>query len=77
MLAYIAQHNPQGARNVQERIHAAMRLLLQHPYAGHAISRPGIRRIVVSPYPYVSTDRIGDGEIIVRSIRHTSRRPLA
>ncbi len=53
-----------------------MVLLLQHPYAGHAISRPGIRRILVSPYPYALTYRVGDGEIIIRSIRHTAGRPL-
>lgn len=77
VLAYIDQHNPQGARHVQERIQEAMLLLLKHPYAGHAAARPGIRRILVSPYPYALTYRVGDGEIIVRSIRHTARRPLA
>ena len=76
-LAYIDQHNPQGAHRVQQRIQAVMHLLLLHPQAGHAISRSGIRRIVVSPYPYALTYRVGDGEIIIRSVRHTARRPLA
>jgi plasmid stabilization system protein ParE len=36
----------------------------------------GIRRIVALPYPYAITDRIGDGEIIIGSVRHTAGRPL-
>lgn len=75
--AHIDRHDPQGARTVQARIRAVMHLLLKHPYAGHTMSRPGLRRMVVSPYPYALTYRIGDGEIVIRSVRHTSRKPLA
>lgn len=75
-LAYIAQHNPQGANYVQARLQDLMLLLLQHPFAGQATARRGVRRIVASPYPYVLTYRIGNGEIIIRSVRHTARRPL-
>lgn len=77
VLAYIEQHNPQGARNVQQRIQVMMHLLLRHPQMGHTISRFGVRRVVISPYPYALTYRVGDGEIVIRTIRHTSRRPLA
>ena len=51
LLADIAREHPPGARNVQARIEVMMQLLLQHPYVGHATARPGIRRMVVSPYP--------------------------
>ena len=77
VLKDIALHHPPGAQNVQERIKAAMNLLLRHPYAGQATGRRNIRRIVVSPYPYVLTYRVGDGEIVIRGVRHTSRRPTA
>lgn len=77
VLTHIAQHNPQGARNVQERIQAVMHLLLQHPQAGHGTARPGIRRFVASPYPYALTYRATESEIVVLGVRHTSRRPLA
>lgn len=77
ILTNVAQQHPPGAANVKERIRAAMNLLLQHPYAGRATGRHGIRCMVVSPYPYLLTYRVGDGEIVVRTVRHTSRRPLA
>lgn len=77
VFAYLDLHNPQGARNVQRRIQEIMHLLLLQPQVGHTISKPGIRRMVVTPYPYAITYRIRDEEIIIRSIRHTARRPLA
>ena len=76
-LDYIAQHNPQGARRVQERLQAVMLLLLQHPQAGQTTERPGIRCFVASPYPYAITYRPTDQEIVILGVRHTSRRPLA
>ena len=53
-----------------------MLLLLQHPFAGQATARRGVRRIVASPYPYIVTYRIGNDKIIIRSVRHSARRPL-
>lgn len=77
VLTGIAAESPQGARNVQERIRDVMHLLLQYPYAGQATERPGIRRMVVSPYPYLLTYRVGEGEIVIRTVRHGARKPLA
>ncbi|TXN22949.1 MULTISPECIES: type II toxin-antitoxin system RelE/ParE family toxin [Methylobacterium] len=76
-LSYVEQYNPQGARKVQQCLQDVMRMLLQHPFAGRATDRPGIRRIVASPYPYVLTYRVSDAEIIIRSVRHTSRRSIS
>ncbi|WP_239681557.1 type II toxin-antitoxin system RelE/ParE family toxin [Methylorubrum thiocyanatum] len=53
-----------------------MLLLPQHPFARQATVRRGVRRIVASPHPYVLTYRIRNDEIIIRSVRHTARRPL-
>ena len=53
-----------------------MRVLLQYPHAGQATERPFIRRLVVSPYPYVLTYRVAYDEVVIRSVRHTARRPL-
>jgi toxin ParE1/3/4 len=77
VLADITRHNPLGADAVLQRIGACLELLLRHPYAGQTTDRRGIRRIVVSPYPYIMTYRVGVDEVIVRTIRHTARRPLA
>lgn len=71
----IADHHPIGARNVQERIREVCYLLLDHPYAGRETGRRNIRRIVISPYPYLLTYRVGVNEVVIRTIRHTSRRP--
>lgn len=77
ILTTIAQQHPTGARNVQERIRAVMDLLRQQPQAGAATSRPGVRRLVVRPYPYAVAYRIGIDEIVILGVRHTARRPLA
>lgn len=53
-----------------------MSLLLDPPFAGHASARPGIRRILLAPYPYAITYSIGADEIVILGVRHTSRRPL-
>ncbi|UMY18019.1 type II toxin-antitoxin system RelE/ParE family toxin [Methylobacterium organophilum] len=76
ILTEIAQLHPPGARAVQRRIQDAMDLLLRHPQVGQATGRRNIRRIVITPYPYVFTYRLGDGEIVIRTLRHTARRPL-
>ena len=69
--------SPSGARNARERIKAALHPLLKYPYAGQATGRRSIRRLLVSPYPHVLTYRVGDDEIVIRSVRHAARRPLA
>jgi len=33
--------------------------------------------MVISPYPYVLTYRVGEGEIVIRTVRHGARKPLA
>ena len=76
VLADITRHYPPSADAVLQQIGACLELLLRHPYAGQMTDRRGIRRIVVSPYPYIMTYRVGADEVIVRTIRHTARRPL-
>ncbi len=74
----IAEHSPQGAQSVQARIQATVTLLAQFPYAGNATGRrSGTRRIVASPYPYLIFYRVTEDEIIIDSVRHAARRPLA
>lgn len=77
VLADITRHHPAGADAVLQRIGACFEFLLRLPYAGQTTDRRGIRRIVVTPYPYIMIYRVGSDEVIVRSIRHTARRPIA
>ena len=74
-LNYIEADSPQGATHVRERIQTLFRLLAQHPYAGQATDLPGVRRLTLSPYPYLIFYRVTDSEVIVQRMRHTSRRP--
>jgi plasmid stabilization system protein ParE len=50
-LDYIAERSPRGAAVVQQRILAMEALLEGHPYAGHPTSRPGVRRLALTPHP--------------------------
>jgi plasmid stabilization system protein ParE len=72
----IAQESPQGVASVRSRILAIATLLQQHPLAGRATSRPGARRISLTPYPYFISYRVADDEIIIQRFRHAARKPL-
>ena len=65
------------ARKVQARIQAVPQLLLRYPLAGQATGRGDIRRMVVSPYPYILTYRVSEDEVVLRTLRHAARRPPA
>ena len=75
-LADVALQSPSGPQNVRKRIQAVMQVLLRHPFAGQATGRGDIRRMVVSTYPYILPYRVGEDEIILRTVRHAARRPL-
>lgn len=74
-LDYIEAESPQGANRLRERIRTLFLLLQQHPHAGQSTDLPGVRRLVISPYPYPIFYRVTDDEVIVQRMRHTSRRP--
>lgn len=73
----IAAQSPQGARNVRARLLDVLALLQMYPHAGRITSKPGIRRIVVSPYPYLIDYRAADNQIVVRRFRHAARKPVS
>lgn len=75
LLGYIDGKSPQGAVRVKERIRLIIDLLLQHPLIGTPTDDPTIRRMTVSPYPYVVFYEATDNELIIHAVRHTSRNP--
>jgi len=77
VLDYIEADSPQGANHVRERIQALFNLLTHHPHAGQATDLPGVRRLTLSPYPYLIFYRVTDREVIIQRMRHTSRRPTS
>lgn len=52
-------------------------LVYNHPNTGQATNRPGLRRVIPTPYPYVIFYRIAENEIVVLWFRHAARKPLS
>jgi len=75
-LAYIAAQSPQGAANVEARLRALIDLLQVRSQIGRKTSLPGVRRIYLTPFPYLMDYYVGDDEIVIQRFRHTSRKPL-
>jgi plasmid stabilization system protein ParE len=51
ILDYIEAQSPRGAENVKRRLQAMVDLLAHHPYAGRAMNKGNLRRVVANPYP--------------------------
>jgi plasmid stabilization system protein ParE len=77
ILDRIRAESPAGAEAVQRRLKAVVDLAERHPFIGRAMKKPGLRRLVVDPYPYLVLYRATDAEVVILSIRHAARRPLA
>jgi toxin ParE1/3/4 len=75
ILDYLAARSPQGAARVQARIKTFVDLLSSHPLIGTRTDDPTIRRLVVTPYPYLVFYEAGDEEIVIHSVRHAARDP--
>ena len=75
ILGAIATRSPKGARRVQSRIQALIDLLALHPSMGARTDDPLIRRLPITPYPYLIFYEATMNEIIVHAVRHASRDP--
>jgi plasmid stabilization system protein ParE len=75
-LGYIASRSPEGAANVEARLAAMVTLLQLQSFVGRKTSIPGVRRVFLTPYPYLIDYYVGDDEIIIQRFRHTARRPV-
>ena len=75
VLSYLSERSPQGAERVQSRINLLLDLLARHPGIGQATDEPGIRRLVVFPYPYLIYYETAAEEVIIHAVRHASRDP--
>jgi len=68
-------HSPESARHVQRRIKAVIGLTLQHPSIGSLTNDTSIRRLTITPYPYLVFYEAGESEIIIHAVRHAARDP--
>jgi plasmid stabilization system protein ParE len=76
-LAYIAERSPAGATKIEARLSTILMLLRLQPQAGLKTRLPRIRRIFLTPYPYLLDYDLGDDEIVILRFRHTSRSPAS
>ena len=74
-LGYIAAKSPQGAVNVEALLLAMVTLLQIQSQVGRKTSISGVRRVYLTPYPYLIDYYVGDDEIVVQRFRHTARKP--
>ena len=74
-LGYLAQRSPSGAAKIAARITAILTLLQTQPHAGGRTRLPGVRRIVLAPYPYLIDYYVSEDEIVVLRFRHAARNP--
>ncbi len=77
IIGRIAEQSPQGAGRVRERMQATTAILGRHPYLGQATDLDDVRRMIVSPFPYLIFYRVTADAVIIQRDRHTSRDPLA
>ena len=75
VLSYIEGRSPEGVRHVRARIQAVIDLIASHPQSGQLTSMPGLRRVVVHPYPYLIFYYARGHEIVIHGVRHGSRGP--
>jgi toxin ParE1/3/4 len=74
-LGYIAARSPDGAAKVEARLTAIAALIQEQSLVGRKTSVPGVRRIVLTPYPYLIDYYVGDDEIVIQRFRHAARKP--
>jgi len=72
---HIAKESPQGARRVRDRLHAVTSLLIEQPRMGQPTDLEGIRRLLVSPYPYLIFYRVTEDAVVILRVRHAARNP--
>jgi len=75
IMDYLASHSPQGARRVGARLKSFVELLPAHPRIGTRTDDPAIRRLVITPYPYLIFYEAAEDEVIIHAIRHAARDP--
>jgi toxin ParE1/3/4 len=75
--AYLAARSPLGARNVQLAMDATVTQLTSFPGLGRRQRSAGVRKIGVGRYPYNVFYTVDEQaqEVVIISVRHTSRAP--
>jgi toxin ParE1/3/4 len=75
IMEYIAARSPQGAERVKARVKSFIELLPDHPFLGTRTEDPTIRRVKITPFPYLVFYEATADEIVIHAIRHSGRSP--
>jgi toxin ParE1/3/4 len=70
---FIAQDNPRAAARVLLAIRIAIDRLGRHPSLGRAGRVEGTRELIISNAPYIVAYRVGENQVRILAIIHTSR----
>jgi plasmid stabilization system protein ParE len=70
---YIAADNPDAAQRALDRILTLCNGLADQPYAGRKISHGRMRRLTVTPYPYLIYYEVSGQTVRIIRIRHSAR----
>lgn len=70
---YIAQENPQAAKQVVRVIRKAAEVLPQNPQVGRSGRVAGTRELTVGRFPFMLAYRIDADEVQILSVIHTAR----
>jgi addiction module RelE/StbE family toxin len=76
IFSYIAEHNRSAAIDVRERIERTVDTLAEIPEMAQVANEVGVRRMPITPYPYVIFYTVEANELVVLHVRHGARRPL-
>jgi addiction module RelE/StbE family toxin len=71
--AYIAEENPEAARQVIASIRSETGILISQPTIGRAGRIHGTRELVISQYSYIVACREQNNEVHILAVVHTSR----
>ena len=75
-LRYVATRSPQGASNIEGRVSEILTLLKEQPYLGSKTQLLNIRRVFLTPYPYLMDYFVDGEEIVILRFRHAARKPI-
>jgi len=71
--SYLAEHDPEAARDVARHIWAAGQSLAKAPSRGRPGRVPDTRELVLTKYPYFLAYRVSKRTVHILRILHTSR----
>jgi toxin ParE1/3/4 len=74
IVTYVRQDNPEAARRIYRVIQAHVKHLGEFPQFGREGRVEGTRELVIAGLPYIVAYYLGDQEVHILTVMHTSRK---